>query len=145
MSALSFEAQRRLFQLAVLVLSLVPIGGGLYGMLNGFVSFAGDNGVTADAYVDLDSHGRYLSGLLLAIGFAFWSTVPNTEAKGERFALLTAIVFVGGLGRLMSVFSHGLPFGIMTFGLIMELVVTPLLWLWHSRIVHLCKNDNYAA
>lgn len=143
--ALSFSSQHRMFQLTVVMLALVPISGGLYGVLNGFGPLAGEIGVAADAYVDLDSHSRYLSGLLLAIGLAFWSTVPNTAAKRERFALLTAIVFIGGLARLSGVFSHGLPFGVMAAGLVMELIVTPLLWLWHGRIVHLCKNDNITA
>jgi hypothetical protein len=47
---------------------------------------------------------------------------------------LTAIVFVGGLARLGGVIAVGEPSAPMLFGLAMELVVTPLVCLWQSRI-----------
>lgn len=114
---------RRLLQLAVLVLALVPVSAGLHGIYQGV---AGD--------IDLDSHHRYLSGLLLAIGLAFWSCVPAIETKTARFRLLTFIVFAGGLARLAAALLNGLPSGPMIFGLVMELAVVPLLCLWQARI-----------
>ena len=82
----------------------------------------------------LDSHVRYLSGLLLAIGVAFWTTVPAIERRGDRFRLLTALVVTGGLGRLLGVVLRGWPPASMVFGLAMELVVTPLLCWWQWRL-----------
>ena len=82
----------------------------------------------------LDSHVRYLSGLLLAIGLGFWSTVPSIERRTARFRLLTALVVAGGLGRLIGVLLDGLPPAPMLAGLGMELVVTPLLCAWQGRI-----------
>ncbi len=52
---------------------------------------------------DLDSHFRYLSGLLLAIGIGFASTVPRIEAQGGRFWLLTGIVMVGGYWWMLKI------------------------------------------
>jgi hypothetical protein len=48
--------------------------------------------------------------------------------------LLTAIVFIGGLGRLLGDVLHGFPKGPMTWALGMELVVTPLICLWQARV-----------
>jgi hypothetical protein len=77
---------------------------------------------------------RYLSGLLLGIGLVFWWQIPRIERAGPLFRVLTLIVFIGGLSRLLGVVIHGLPPGPMLFGLGMELVVTPLLCLWQSRV-----------
>lgn len=84
--------------------------------------------------VPLDSHYRYLSGLLLGMGFGFWLTIPHIERESPRFQLLTGIIVVGGVGRLWSLLSVGVPDRPMLFGLTMELAVTPLLAVWQYRI-----------
>ena len=117
---------RRSLQIAVAILALVPVGTGLAGVL------LGPTMVDAVQSVPLDSHYRYLSGLLLAIGFGFWSCIPKIEQTGGRFRLLTGLVFIGGLGSAVSLETVGLPDVPMLFGLIMELVVTPLLCLWQT-------------
>lgn len=123
------ETERRLLQVAVALGGIVPFGAGLAGVLLGA-------GMVPDglaAGISLDSHVRYLSGLLFAIGLAFWATIPRIEAYTPRFRLLTFIVFVGGLARLFGL-ARGVPSGGMLFGLGMELVVTPLLCLWQGRV-----------
>jgi hypothetical protein len=89
--------------------------------------------VDAASATALDSHFRYLSGLLLAIGLAFWGLIPNIAARGPMFRLLTALVVAGGLGRLAGWLLTGTPPLPMLLALIMELVVTPLLCLWQWR------------
>jgi hypothetical protein len=86
------------------------------------------------ASVPMDSHYRYLSGLLLGIGLGFWITIPNIEREGHRFRLLAAIVVLGGIGRVWSLLIVGVPDRPMLFGLIMELAVTPMLAFWQYRI-----------
>jgi len=120
---------KRALQVAVAIGGIVPVSAGLAGIALG----PGLAGAVA-ASTDLDSHFRYLSGLLFGIGLAFWSTIPGIERNGAAFRLLTAIVFIGGLARLSDVFIHGLPGYPMIFGLGMELVVTPLLCLWQARL-----------
>ncbi|MBV9784615.1 MAG: DUF4345 domain-containing protein [Acidisphaera sp.] len=118
--------QLRAWQAAVVVGGLVPVGAGLAGVLLGPAM------VGAPDPGDLDSHFRYLSGLLLAIGLAFWSTIPGDESG--RFGLLTFVVVLGGLARLSGVFAQGLPSLPMLGGLGMELAVTPALWWWQRRL-----------
>jgi hypothetical protein len=86
--------------------------------------------------ISAESHFRYLSGLLLAIGLCFWSTIPEIEAKTGRFRLLTLLVVIGGLGRLLGLALTGLPSLIMLGSLFLELIVTPLLCLWQTRIAN---------
>jgi hypothetical protein len=86
---------------------------------------------------DLDSHFRYLSGLLLAVGLGFLSTIPRIETHGGRFRLLTGIVVMGGIGRLLSLLAIGLPSSTMLAALAMELAVTPGLAVWQHRVARM--------
>ncbi len=122
---------RRALQIVVAVLGLVPVLSGLAGMVLG-PSMAGLS--PSATPVALDSHVRYLSGLLLAIGLGFWSTIPRIERQAARFRLLTGLVVIGGLGRLLGLVLAGRPPAPMLFGLGMELVVTPSLCWWQSRV-----------
>jgi hypothetical protein len=123
--------ERRLLQLAVALGCVVPLLAGGSGMIEGpaFLS-----GVGGDVPADLDSHFRYLSGLLFALGLAFASCIPEIERRTGRFRLLALLVFVGGLGRLLGLVSTGVPGSGHVFGLAMELVAVPLLVLWQARI-----------
>ncbi len=113
-------------QLAVAIAGIVPVGAGLAGVLAG-PSMLGIPWETA-----ADSHFRYLSGLLLGIGLLFWTLIPDITRRTEAFRLLTAIVVLGGLGRLYGVFVEGVPPAPMIAALGMELVVTPLLCGWQA-------------
>ncbi len=120
---------RRNLQIAVAIAGLVPLGAGLAGILAG----PGFVGQTAPV-INLTSHFAYLSGLLLGIGLLFYGMIPRIERQGPRFRLLTLIVAIGGLARLFSLLTVGVPGFSMLFGLTMELVVTPLLCLWQWRV-----------
>jgi hypothetical protein len=120
--------EKCLLQICVVVGGGVPVVAGLLGVTFGTSSVA--DGIVG---VSMDSHFRYLSGLLLAIGLGFWSTVPGIETKTARFRMLTGLVVVGGLGRAASLLAVGLPTHGMLAALVMELGVTPLLCLWQTR------------
>jgi len=122
--------ERRTLQQVVGLVAVVPIAVGLYGILFG-------QSMTGDAVsISAESHFRYLSGLLFGIGLCFWSTVPGIEHKTGRFRLLTLIVVVGGLARLVGLGMTGLPSIFMLGGLVLELVVTPFLCFWQTRIAN---------
>jgi hypothetical protein len=124
------ERERRHLQRVVAVLALIPVSAGLFGVLFG-PALTGDQ-----VSVSADSHFRHLSGLLLGIGLCFLSTVPGIEDKTGRFRILTLLVFIGGLGRLTGLLLTGVPSLYMLAGMFMELVVTPLLCLWQTRIAN---------
>jgi hypothetical protein len=124
------ERERRYLQWTVFVGALIPVTAGLFGVIFG-PALTGDQ-----VSVSADSHFRYLSGLLLAIGLLFWSTTPAIEEKTGRFRLLALIVFIGGLARLLGLMLTGVPSLYMLGGLAMELVVTPVVALWQTRVAN---------
>ena len=122
-------SSRRALQIAVALAAVVPIVAGAAGALVG-ARIAGDW-----PGASLDSHVRYLSGLLLGIGLAYWAMVPRIERRRTLFAALSAIVVLGGLARLLGLLLVAeRPGPIMQAALLMELVVTPLLALWQGRV-----------
>jgi len=123
------KISRRLLQISIAIGGIVPVGGGLGGIIMG--TYIVTDNPAPDA---IDSHFRYLSGLLLGIGLSFWYMIPTIEKQGARFQLLALIVFIGGLGRLWSLWTLGTPAPNMLFGLGMELVVMPLLAFWQYAI-----------
>ena len=131
--------ERRLLQGAVALASLVPIAAGAAGIADSAAMLAGFERPLPS---DLDSHYRYLSGLLFGIGVAFLSCVPRIEANGRRFRLLGAIVVVGGAARLLSLLEVGAPSSGHLFGLGMELVTVPLLMLWQARAERVARVDE---
>ena len=123
--------EKRLLQLIVALACLVPVSVGGSSILHG-PGFLGHAPVIP---TDLDSHFRYVSGIFFGVGLGFVTCIPDIERKGPRFRLLGALVVCGGLSRVVSLISVGVPSKGHLFGLSMELIVVPLLILWHYRFV----------
>jgi hypothetical protein len=123
--------ERRLLQLVVASACLVPLAAGGTGMIRGATMI---HGLHPPVPIDLDSHYRYLSGLLLGIGLAFAFCIPSIERRGALFRPLGLIVILGGLARLLGLVANGVPGAGHVFGLAMELGAMPLLLLWQARI-----------
>jgi len=116
---------RRAAQTSFAVAGIVPVVAGLWGV---FHPVAGSVGSQLN-------HGRYLSGLLFAIGLAYWAAIPHIERQTVCIRVLTGIVAIGGCCRLLGVML-GDPLSLPVAGaLAMELAVTPLLCFWQSCLV----------
>lgn len=121
---------KRILQAVIAVLGLIPTGSGLAGVVFG-PDFLG---LDPPWPADLDSHFRFLSGIFLAVGLGFYSCIPSIETMTGRFRLAAALVFAGGLARLLSLFVAGSPSAGHVAGLGMELVVVPILVFWQGRV-----------
>ncbi len=120
------ESEKRIVQVLLAIGCLVPIAAGGTAVFRGAAMLGGSS-------VDLDNHFRYLSGLLLGIGLAFASTIANIETKTTTVRVLTGLVVVGGIARAIG-YIHAVPSPIMSAALVMELVLTPMLCLWQTRL-----------
>jgi hypothetical protein len=129
-----FPYERRLLQAILAVVSLIPLSAGLAGI------WTGPHFYDLTASISADSHMRYLSGLLFGLGIVVWWIIPRVEKPSEAFGTLTAIVFVGGLARLWSLLHVGVPNGVMSSALFVELGLTPVLFFWHRRIARLSAD-----
>ena len=115
---------KRAVQTSFAVAGIVPVVAGLWGV---FHPLAGSLGSQLN-------HGRYLSGLLLAIGLVFWASIPDIERRTASIRVLTVVVVIGGVCRLLGVMM-GDPLSAAVAGaLAMELCVTPGLCVWQSRL-----------
>lgn len=127
--------ERRALQIAVFLAGFVPVLGGMDGAWRGALAFGAWPGAAAD------SHVRYLSGLLLAIGLLFWGAIPTIERRTALVRALTFLVVIGGLSRLAGALVAHDP-GTMRWTLIMELGVAPLLCLWQGRVARRCGSPT---
>jgi len=138
---MSVAFERRLLQLAVGIGSLVPILAGGAGMLSGAEIV---RGTPAPVPPDLDSHFRYLSGLLFGIGIGFVTCIVRIEQLSARFRLLGAVVLAGGIGRALSLIDIGPPGLEHRLALGMELGTMTLLLLWQWRVASRWTRRNEA-
>jgi hypothetical protein len=121
--------ERRLLQIALGIIGVVAITFGLTGVLFG-TSLSGVRlGVTMEGYV------RFIKGVLIAVGLIYWSAIPQIEKRSERISTVTFILMFGAAARLMAVIGHGFPTVGLVISLIGELVIVPLIWLWHRHLV----------
>lgn len=121
--------ERRLLQISLGIIGLVAITFGLTGVLFG-TSLSGVRlGVTMEGYV------RFIKGVLIAVGLIYWSAIPQIEKRSERISTVTFILMFGAAARLMAVIGHGFPTVGLVISLIGELVIVPLIWLWHRHLV----------
>ncbi len=124
-------------KLAVAVAACVPVAAGLAGVIIGPALL----GHEAFESSQTDSHFRYLSGILFAIGIGFWSTIGDIENKTMQFRLLTLLVVTGGLSRLYAFISMDEAQFSLIFALVMELAVTPSLAVWQGSVARHHARD----
>jgi hypothetical protein len=114
----------------VYVLGAVAIVTGLLAVIFGpAAQLGGAPGVPSS-----DSQFRYANMVWLCAGLVLvWSArKPSERALVTRTVLLIAAA--GGIGRLISIFATGLPHPFYLVTMVLELVLTPLIVLWHSRV-----------
>ncbi|MBV5271072.1 MAG: DUF4345 domain-containing protein [Afipia sp.] len=120
--------ERFFLQIATAFSALALLGLGIAGVILGVQFMHGVGTITVDNYF------RLLSGILVGMGIVFLISIPHVERYRERFGILTFMIVLGGLAHLYSVSLHGIPSIGTLFGLFMELVYAPLLWLLQRHV-----------
>ena len=75
---------------------------------------------------NFDSHYRYITGYYFSLSLIAWWIIPNIEKHTMILRIICGGIFLGGIGRLLSMSQVGLPNPVATGFTILELLL-PLL------------------
>ncbi len=125
---------KRPLQIVTTILGLIPV-------ITGVISIMG---VTDPIYVAaniprnalLDSNLRFFGGLWLGVGLALLWLVPRIDTLVGTivFRLLWGMIFIGGIGRLLSMIFIGVPPVPFIGFTALEIIGAPLFVLWQRKI-----------
>lgn len=112
------------------VLALVPIAAGLASVL--FGSAIVRDGGASNASVE--SELRYYAVFYVAFGAYLWSLAPRVAERGRELRWAAAVLFCGGLARVVGVLVDGWPEADYVVLMGVELTLPVVLVLWQRRI-----------
>jgi uncharacterized protein YjeT (DUF2065 family) len=119
-------------QIATMVLGLVPLLTGIVTML-GVYDPIYKSLALPDAPL-LDSNLRFFGGVWFALGIAALWMVPTIERQTALFRLLWGAIFVGGIGRLLSIVFVGLPPLPFIGFTVLEVIGAPAFIWWQHKV-----------
>ncbi|MBN8886733.1 MAG: DUF4345 domain-containing protein [Rudaea sp.] len=123
---------RRLLQILTALLGLIPLATGIITMF----------GLSDPLYASmqlpqsplLDSNLRFFGGVWCALGIALFWMIPSIERQTVLFRVIWGAVFLGGIGRLLSILFAGLPPLPFIGFTALEIVGAPLFVYWQYRV-----------
>src|SRR5262245_43935327 len=98
--------ERRGLQRVLGILCLISLLGVAIGVSRGVAFFLPGE---AQIPVSLDNQFRYLSGVYVCVTLSIWWTLPKVESRLAPLRLVAAGVFLGGVGRCLSMLRLGAP------------------------------------
>src|SRR5919106_3581304 len=123
---------KRPLQVVTAALGLIPVVTGAVAMLGVDDPLYTSIGLPRSSL--LDSNLRFFAGVWLGLGIALLWVVPSIERQGTVFRVVWGAVFLGGVGRLLSLASLGArPASFIGFT-ILEIVGAPAFVYWQHRL-----------
>jgi uncharacterized protein DUF4345 len=123
---------KRLLQITTAVLGLIPLATGMISMLGIDDPLYASAGLPRSPL--LDSNLRFFGGLWAGVGIAMLWLVPSIERRGVLFRSIWGAIFLGGVGRLLSIMSVGAPPVRFVGFTALEIVGAPLFVYWQHRV-----------
>lgn len=118
---------KRLLQITLVILSLLPLTFGLLGIIYGSERF----GTALNS--NLDSQFRFLSTWYLGLTAIVWWMIPNIEKHTTLFRIICTMILIGALSRLLAINHSGMPDNRFVIVLGLELLF-PLLMIWQNVV-----------
>ena len=130
---------KRLLQVTTALLGLVPLLTGIITLLG-----VGDPLYSAagiPALPVLDSNLRFFGGVWLGLGIAILWLVPRIETETVLFRAIWSAIFLGGVGRLLSIPLVGTPPIPFVGFTALELIGAPLFIYWQHRVAEAAARN----
>lgn len=128
-------------QILMSLLALIPLLTGLIGLtgihdpIYGSLAAEGMSEAENSAeWILLDSNLRFFSGVWIGVGIALLSVIRHIEKEQRLFQLIWLCVFIGGIGRVLSMFFMGLPLTPFIGFTLLEIVGAPFFIYWQRKI-----------
>jgi len=90
--------------------------------------------VTTPRALLLDTNLRFFSGVWLGLGLALFWLIPSIERQTILFRAIWGAIFVGGIGRVLSIVSVGTPPASFIFFTMLEVLGAPLFIYWQHQV-----------
>jgi hypothetical protein len=127
---------RRIMQLVLGLIGILAIYtaylGFAYGAVNWYYGLS-DELEYSKGLLMLDSNIRFYSGLWLGVGIVLFWLIPRVEREKTVLQVIAIFFFLGGIGRLISMLTCGIPSTIYIIYVLFEFGF-PLLTLWQKRL-----------
>ena len=134
---------KRSLQVVTAALGLIPVVTGAVAMLGVDDPLYASIGLPRSSL--LDSNLRFFAGVWLGLGIALLWVVPSIERQGTVFRVAWGAVFLGGVGRLLSLASLGAPPASFIGFTILEIVGAPAFVYWQHRLARSSARRGEAA
>jgi hypothetical protein len=125
---------RQGLQIVTAVLAVIPVVTGLIGLSGLHDPLYSRSGVIQD--VLLDSNLRFLSGVWLGLGLALFWLIPQIEKQTVLFRVIWGAIFLGGIGRCLSMFLFAVPPPPFIAFTILEVIGAPFFILWQRQVAN---------
>ena len=108
---------KRLLQAILLIPVLIALITGISGLADGILDafFSISINTNLPGNLVLDSCFRYFSGLWLGVGISLLCIMPKIEIHVLPLRLICLMIFLGGIGRMISLIIVGKPPYILFF------------------------------
>jgi uncharacterized protein YjeT (DUF2065 family) len=123
---------KRGLQIATGLLAAIPVLTGIITMFGLSDPIYAAAKIPANAL--LDSNLRFFGGVWLGLGLALYWLIPSIERQTVLFRVVWGMIFLGGIGRLLSMVFLGappLPFVGFTA---LEIIGPPFFIWWQARL-----------
>ncbi|MCF0054529.1 DUF4345 domain-containing protein [Dyadobacter sp. CY356] len=90
----------------------------------------------------LDSNLRFLNAMSIAVALSFYYITPVIEKETTGCRIICSTIFLGGLGRLISIFDLGLPPVPFIVFLVVELTSPIIIVFWQKKLASEYQNAH---
>ena len=124
---------KRSLQVVTALLAVVPVLTGIIGLFGTSDPLYALSG-SARVNVLLDTNLRFFAGTWLGLGLALFWIIPRIDRETILFRVVWGMIFVGGIGRLTSMYFVGLPPAPFVAFTLLEVVGAPFFVVWQARV-----------